>query len=59
MIITGWNTNEKNIKIISIYNNVGMNIVRNNLIDLIDQSQREGEELILIGDWNARIEKEM
>ena len=50
MVILGWEKNGKNVKMVSLYNNVGMEHVKISLINFIEEARTRGEELILIGE---------
>ena len=50
MVILGWEKNGKNVKMVSLYNNVDMEHVKISLINFIEEARTRGEELILIGE---------
>lgn len=61
ILYRGWKANGKNVRIISIYNNVGISKLKE-LIKCIEKSRREGEKLLEICEeqglriLNGRIE---
>lgn len=46
-------SDKKKTKIVSVYNNAGVEQVKSKLEAILEEAIKDNEEIIIVGDWNA------